>query len=58
MIIKNIIIFLALFFILLLSMLTFREVNLLKQNFESEFEIIKSQLMDLDNDIHSLEDDD
>ena len=58
MIIKNIIIFLALFFILLLSILTFREVNLLKQNFESKFEIIKSQLMDLDNDIHSLEDDD
>ena len=56
--IKNIIIFLALFFILLLSMLTFREVNLLKQNFESKFEIIKSQIMDLDNDIHSLEDDD
>jgi len=47
-----------LFFILLLSILTFREVNLLKQNFESEFEIIKSQLMDLNNDIHSLEDDD
>jgi hypothetical protein len=58
MIIKNIIIFLALFFILLVSILTFREVNLLKQNFESELEIIKSQLMDLDNDIHSLEDDD
>jgi hypothetical protein len=58
MIIKNIIIFLALFFVLLLSILTFREVNLLKQNFESELEIIKSQLMDLDNDIHSLEDDD
>lgn len=58
MIIKNIIIFLALFFILLFSILTFREVNLLKQNFESKFEIIKSQLMDLDNDIHSLEDDD
>ena len=47
-----------LFFILLLSILTFREVNLLKQNFESEFEIIKSQLMDLDNDIHNLNDDD
>ena len=58
MIIKNIIIFLALFFILLFSILTFREVNLLKQNFESKFEIIKSQLIDLDNDIHSLEDDD
>jgi hypothetical protein len=58
MIIKNIIIFLALFFILLVSILTFREVNLLKQNFENKFEIIKSQLMDLDNDIHSLEDDD
>jgi len=54
----NIITFLVLFFILILSILTFREVNLVKQNFESEFEIIKSQLMDLDNDIHSLEDDD
>lgn len=47
-----------LFFIQLLRILTFREVNLLKQNFESEFEIIKSQLMDLDNDIHNLNDDD
>ena len=56
--IKNIIAFLLLFFILTLSILTFREVNLFKQNFESEFEIIKSQLMDLDNDIHRLEDDD
>ena len=54
--IKNIITFLVLFFILISSILTFREVNLLKQNFESEFEIIRSQLMDLDNDIHSLED--
>ena len=56
--IKNIITFLVFFFILTLCILTFQEVNLLKQNFESEFEIIKSQLMDLDNDIHSLEDDD
>jgi len=56
--IKNIITFLVFFFILTLCILTFQEVNLLKQNFESEFEIIKSQLMDLDNDIHSLEGDD
>ena len=56
--IKNIITYLVLFFILTLSILTFREVNLLKQNFNNEFEIIKSQLIDLDNDIHSLEDED
>ena len=56
--IKNTITYLVLFFILTLSILTFREVNLLKQNFNDEFEIIKSQLMDLDNDIHSLEDED
>jgi len=48
----------VLFFILTLSILTFREVNILKQNFNNENEIIKSQLLDLDNDIHSLEDDD
>ena len=54
----NVIIFLGLFFLLILSFLSFRELNLLQKNFESEFEIIKSQLMDLDNDIHNLEDDD
>ena len=53
--IKNIITYLVLFFLLVLSILTFREINLLKQNFNNEFEIIKTQLMDLDNDIHSLE---
>jgi len=55
--ITNIIIYLALLFLIILSFLSFREINLLKKNFESEFEIIKSQLMDLDIDIHSLEDD-
>ena len=54
--ITNIII-LALLFLLILSFLSFRELNLVKKNFEAEFEIIKSQLMDLDNDIHNLEDD-
>ena len=56
--IKNIITYLVLFFLLVLSILTFREINLLKQNFNNEFEIIKTQLIDLDNDIHSLEDED
>jgi len=53
----NIIIHIALLFLIILIFLLFRELNLIKENFESEFEIIKSQLMDLDNDIHSLEDD-
>ena len=55
--ITNIIIYLALSFLIILSFISFRELNLLKKNIENEFEVIKSQLMDLDSDIHSLEDD-
>ena len=55
--ITNFIIFLALFFLLTLSFLSLRELNLLKKKSEIEFETIKSQLIDLDIDIHRLEDD-